>query len=79
MPKYVMLDWTEYTKLRDDLKVADRKARNGDWFRNQLIPLIETPENAQYYNILGPLPPIDWKPVTDEQIIERIQEKFNGK
>lgn len=76
MPKYVTLDWHEYERLQRDLKTTTTSRDNLAGLRDQLIPLVEKPENMEYYTVFGRLPPIGWRPVTNEQIVERLKEKL---
>ncbi len=84
MPKYVTLDWSEYTRLKDDLSRYERGFVDGVWLRDNLIAIIATPEDQKYYKNPGPtdplawtIPPADWRPLTNEQIIELVKEKFS--
>jgi hypothetical protein len=80
MPKYVTLDWSEYTSLKDDLRRAMDNSKEFGWLRDSLLQLVLTPEDQpKFYEALGPLPPPEWRPIDTEEILKRVQEKFNDK
>lgn len=78
MPKYVTLDWYEYEDLKRKLNEANERGKEIGWFRYELILLVGSEEDKR--QILDPftsgLPPRDWEPLTNEEIIKRIKERF---
>lgn len=76
MPKYVTLDWDEFSSMKDNLSRLEREVSELKTLRYDLMPLVLTEEDRGYYSSIGPLPPVNWRPITNEEIVKRIKERF---